>query len=442
MKDLIHKSIDNNGIKKIKPEGTNDEDDLEWSRCLPHAYLPSEDELAAHEKDISNLIAVSPEKNAEAAEEDNHETRRSYTLLTDDSSEPFLEGGFVHWTDLPSHVKVDAFELSHPELFKPVPEKNEDPKKDFNLLNINAYVSNWGILDDQSKDTLNRFLSSEFNTNCNRYGCKNKDDFERNLLLLVGLRNWEMTNGANIVMGNLKVSYKYYPHQVKNRLLDPRTSRQECIEFKKKNDVERLFKDFHAQIYLFEANETYKNCSEMSSEYVTKAKEFFDGNVKFLLSCLNSKQIHSFIYSHEFSCPSILNMQVHPHTHAIVFFKKGTGSPNIEENRVFTDRELKKKPAIIKKYSDLEKFIDYMRKSYSLSETYEREYRDENARDINFKARELMRNLLYVIKDPVTYKHYKRFGYRLLPKRGDMDWTHPKLIKTKKKKTKTKAQLS
>ena len=83
-----------------------------------------------------------------------------------------------------------------------------------------------------------------------------------------------------------------------------------------------------------------------------------------------------------------------------------------------------------------------MRKSYSLSETYEREYRDENAKEINFKARELMRNLLYVIKDPVTYKHYKRFGYRLLPKRGDMDWTHPKLIKTKKKKTKTKAQLS
>ena len=83
-----------------------------------------------------------------------------------------------------------------------------------------------------------------------------------------------------------------------------------------------------------------------------------------------------------------------------------------------------------------------MRKSYSLSETYEREYRDENARDINFKARELMRNLLYVIKNPVTLKHYKRFGYRLLTKRGDMDWTHPKLIKTKKKKLKPRQQPS
>jgi hypothetical protein len=342
----------------------------------------------------------------------------------------------------PNRRSLIRFRNIHPELFLENPEGESRDRFEFNLLNMNCYMDNWDRLSPDMRMTLYRFVNSDLLTNCYRYGMKEQSVFKKHLLLLAGSEIWNIRPHANtnMVLSNLKeLDGRYSRFTTPNSIIDARTCRQLGFNFLKDHDFPLLFTRLHAQVILFESDESYRHVPDNLGLYRERVRAFNRTNVEFLKTQQRRRKITSFLYSHEVSCDSILGMRFRPHTHAVVFFEPGVEPPYLASDVKFQDRMLKSLPKIHRNFSTIKDFINYLHLAYSLAEVYEREYRPEQVRDLNINTVKALRTLIDVHGKFIGDGCIKRFGKSAIPLKGSSEDFLKKILKEpKKKKTKTK----
>ncbi len=320
----------------------------------------------------------------------------------------------------PCSDSIDELKKSFPGLFRENTNQVCNSKYDFNLLNINAYLDNWNLLHWKIQSAICDFVESDLKSNCYRFGMKNRSDFEKHLLLLAGSEIWNIKQfpHSDMVHSNLKTNGQYGKFKTWNSIIDARTCQQLGSEFSKRHNLPLLFlRRGGAQVVLFESDESYRNLPDNLGLYRERVREFNRENVKFLRRMQRHRKIRSFIYSHEVSCDSILEMKFRPHTHAVVFFESRFEPPDLASKMKLPGRSFKSKDEIHREFRTVEKFIKYIHGAYSLVGVYERDYRDGNVRDLNVKTVQALRNIIDIHGKNFNDGCIKRFGYSKLPKK-------------------------
>jgi len=366
----------------------------------------------------------------------------AFTYSESFQSDSELDRPFHQPTWKPNHRSLKRFRDIHPELFLENPQGESRGRLEFNLLNMNCYLDNWDRLSSDMRMTLYRLVNSDLLTNCYRYGIKNKSVFEKHLLLLAGSEIWNLRQypRTNMVLSNLKELDSRYPRfTTPNSIMDARTCRKLGFNFLKAHDLPLLFTRLHAQVIVFESDESYRDIPDNLGLYRERVRAFNRTNVEFLKTQQRCRKITSFLYSHEVSCDSILGMRFRPHTHAVVFFEPCVEPPYLASNVKLQDRMLKSLPEVHRNFSSIKKFINYLHGAYSLAEVYEREYRPELVRDLNINTVKALRTLIDVHGKFIGDGCIKRFGKSAIPLKGSGENFIKKILKEpKKKKNKNK----
>jgi hypothetical protein len=343
----------------------------------------------------------------------------------------------------PSDHKLETIDLLVSDLVHENLHHDCRNRYEFNWLNLRAYADNWDCLDYEMRKTIRAFADSDLFGNNLKYGMKRPGEFHRHLLLLAGCEIWNIReyHNTNMVLSNLKDQHGNYSKEwTKERWIDARDCNQAAHEFHDKYDPSILFKYFNAQIIQFEASADYRSQTEPGHPARVLFKSFFRKNAAILRGWSKANLIHSYIYSHEISCDSILGMRFRPHTHAIVFFKKSPIAPDFESRMRLADRKITTTEQIHTRYETLEKFIRYIYGAYSLVEVYERERRDDNLPALNKNTVQALRAIIELTKGNKIEGAIRRNSHSYIPKKvqNQERWRHPLLKAKKTKKTKIK----
>jgi len=339
----------------------------------------------------------------------------------------------------PTSREIGAIDLLGFDLVRDNLQHDCRDKYDFDWLNLRAYAENWDCLDWETQKNIRAFLESDLRGNNLKHGMKRREEFHKHLLLLTGCEIWNIRAYANtnMMVSNLKDQFGNYSWPwTKDRWIDARDCNQAAHEFLNTYDPSELFRNFNAQIIQFEACAGYRHQPEPGWLARALFKSFFRENAAILKSWVRSDLIHSYIYSHEISCDSILGMRFRPHTHAIVFFKKSPIPPDLEARMALTDRRLTALPYIHTQYSTLEKFIRYLFGAYSLVEVYQRERKDDNLQALNKNTVQVLHAVMELPKGDKMDPGVQRNNHSYIPPK-DRDakrWIHPNLNKKKKLK--------
>jgi hypothetical protein len=327
-----------------------------------------------------------------------------------------LQSPYFLKTDIETKT-VEQFRNKHPELFKDNVHDLCNNRYQFDWLNFTSYLQNWHCLDYNTRHTLTQIINSDFVTNCFRDGMKQSDCFEKHLLLLTGSAIWEIKPGrkTNMVLSNLKHSMLYCRSSVGSRLIDAKTCHRYAKKIQKKLDLKEAFKHFDAQIIVFESDESYRSFQNLELGLRVRIRKFFQENVECLRKMQKKGNLCSYIYSHEISCDSILNMRFRPHTHAVIFFPKGLNPPDLGNCSNFNDREIKVMPEIHRQEGTLFRFITYMLKAYSLVPVYEREFDSQKIQLLNTQTRQAWQAMIEAAECTAGERSYKRHGYSRIP---------------------------
>ena len=324
---------------------------------------------------------------------------------------------------------------------------------DLNWANPSDYLSNWRLLSSHEKEQFRSLVVSDTGGNSNRFGLK-KLNLESHLLLSIGcdMMNIALT-GKDPILTNLKNSHTKDYHQeiFDNRTVDPRSSLRAYKKFIKTYSPETLFS---LGLECYQAVVTLdKKYSKLTDPQETKElyqKFFQENNRAFSRLCNKRKKIFSYLYSHEISVDSIINQEYRAHTHIVFWVPRAAkgkrAASDVKEienifNSSFKDRELKIEtiesdkgdvPRVSRTYKDIEVFLAYMFRGYSLAPQYLREIREDNIRELNKKTVETYHNLIWLVKGDVFSKSVRRNNHSYIPKRDQKEsFKHP-LLQTKK----------
>lgn len=331
---------------------------------------------------------------------------------------------------VPTYVEIEAIDLLGLDLVRENLHHDCRSRYEFDWLNLRAYADNWDILDLEMQKTIRAFVDSDLRGNNLNRGMKRRDEFHKHLLMLAGSEIWNIRqySNTNMVLSNLRDQFGNYSWPwTKDRHIDARDCNQAANEFCNHYDLRPLFQDFNAQIIQFEACSGYRHQPEPGCVAQTLFKRFFQENAAILKSWTRSGLIYSYIYSHEISCDSILGMRFRPHTHAIVFFKKGPVAPDFEAKMRLDDRRVTTTGQIHTRYETLEKFIRYLYGAYSLVGVYERERRDDNLLNLNRKTVQAIHAILELPKGDALESGVQRNNHSYIPTNDPnrRRWLHP-----------------
>lgn len=322
----------------------------------------------------------------------------------------------------PSSRQIEGFSSQFEYLYFKNAHANAKSKYEFDLLNLKAYIENWDVLDHELQKTLVRFIDSDLSNNGLKQGLKEKYDFVSHLLLLCGAEIWNIRSfkNTNMVLSNLRNLYGKYPREIsKNNIIDARSCRQRFFKFNKIYDLERLFAENNCQIVNFELDSGYCEISELNALKRDQVWNFFRTNLKILKRFQRSRLINSYLYSHEVSVDSILNLRFRPHTHAIVFFPKGGEPPLLADRLKENGRTLKIMPDVHERFSTVEKFVPYLFAAYSPATVYKKEYRDSNVLKLNRNLVRTLHTLLELGKGDANSRSVQRNNHSCIPKRAE-----------------------
>jgi len=334
-------------------------------------------------------------------------------------------------------------------------------KHDINWCSPGDYLTNWNLLSVDDQTLLHKLISSDTVSNSNRYGLKAKN-LETHLLLSIGCdMNNIINNGRCSVVSNLKSpsdAYTVYSVEcVDNRAVDAKTCLRAYRKWNKSFSPQTLsehgFVCYQAVITSGAAYRKLSNFNESKEDY----HKFFKSNSEIFARWLKARKIYSYAYSHEVSVDSILQGDYRPHTHLIFYIPRENDTLySLDEkalelekefNSIFEDRSyslLRKEvdgamvPRRATKYEEVEKVYSYLHNCYSLSNTYLREIRETNVRELNIKTVECYRNLVNLFKNEegLDYRPVRRFNSSMMPKKDEtQDYLHPLLQKKKKSNT-------
>lgn len=339
----------------------------------------------------------------------------------------------------PTYAEIEAIDLLGFDLVRDNLHHDCRSRYEFDWLNLRAYADNWDCLDSEMQKTIRAFVDSDLRGNNLKHGMKRREEFHKHLLLLAGCEIWNIRQykNTNMVLSNLRDQHGHYSWPwTKDRYIDARDCNQAAYEFINTYDPGELFRDFNAQIIQFEACADYRYQPEPGWVAQVLFKSFFRENAAILKGWVRSGLIHSYIYSHEVSCDSILGMRFRPHTHAIVFFKKSPVPPDLEARMMLEDRRLTTMPNIHTQYSTLEKFIRYLYGAYSLVGVYERERRDDNLLELNRNTVQALHAIMELPKGDALDPGVQRNNHSYIPlkDREAERWIHPRLVKKKRKR--------
>jgi len=343
----------------------------------------------------------------------------------------------------PSNQKLGSVDLLVKDLVRDNPHHNCRSKYEFDWLNLRAYADNWDCLDYEIQKTVREFVDSDLFGNNLKHGMKRRDEFHKHLMLLTGCEIWNIReyHNTNMVLSNLKDQFGNYSWPwTKDRSIDARDCNQAAYEFSDTYDPGLLFRDFNAQIIQFEACSGYRHQPEPGWVAQVLFKRFFQENAAILKGWTRSGLIYSYLYSHEVSCDSILGMRLRPHTHAIVFFKKGQVAPDFEAKMRLDDRRVTTTGPIHTRYETLERFIRYLYGAYSLVGVYERERRDDNLLNLNRNTVQALHAILELPKGDILDSGVQRNNHSYIPKKDQnpRHWRHPLLIKAQRRRMERK----
>ena len=320
---------------------------------------------------------------------------------------------------------------------------------DLNWCNPSDYLDNWNKLSSVEKARFKALVESDTRGNSNRFGLK-KLNLESHLLLSIGADIENITGtGKDPILTNLKNKHTKDYHQeiFDNRTVDPRSSLRAYKKFEKTYSVESLFKMgmecYQAVVTIDQEHASLKD-PQLTKEVFTRF--FQENNRMFSKLCAKKKKILSYLYSHEISVDSIMLQQYRAHTH-IVFWvaraEKGKGSSSdvleIENifNNSFKDRKMEIErissdkesvPRVSRKFKDIEGFLGYLFRCYSLAPQYLREIREDNIQALNKKTVETLHNLIWLMKGDVFSKGVKRNNHSYIPRKDKLDsFKHPLL---------------
>jgi len=319
-------------------------------------------------------------------------------------------------------------------------------KYDLNWSSVRDFVENWGILSNSDQRALRMLIHSDVVSNVNKYGLKAKN-LASHLLLHIGCDMNNIVNSSkDSVLSNLKsASGLYSEDSIANRHVDAKTCLRASRKFNKEYSVETLFKaGFECYQATIVSDNSYRKADK------EKYQRFFKENSSyFSMKLQRTLKIYSYLYSHEVSVDSILREEYRPHTHIIFFVPRGTHVDEICEierkfNSSFSDRVFSlvkvekgsfEVPKVVKKIEDIEKSVNYLFRSFSLSNNYAREVRNENIRELNKKTVECYRTLIYLMTSEEGFQVVRRFNTSHIPKRTEVNFKHPLLQKAKKPST-------
>jgi len=177
-------------------------------------------------------------------------------------------------------------------------------------------------------------------------------------------------------------------------------------------DFSKILRDYDASMIVIHSDDSYRMVCD---DYRERVKCFFKENAEHLKRMKRLKKIGAYIYSHEISCDSILHQTFRPHTHAIVFYPKGTHMPDLSPG-MMPDRKLESHDNKMMK-SDLEIYSCYMVSAYSLAALYEREFPGAGIVDFNRKTAEAFHFLIDMAKGNAGEKAYRRYGSTKIAKK-------------------------
>jgi hypothetical protein len=340
----------------------------------------------------------------------------------------------------PSSRQIKDFSSQFGNLYFEKTHANAKSKHELNLLNLKAYLDNWDILDKELQKTLVRFVDSDLSNNGLRQGMKHSGEFVAHLLLLCGAEIWNIRSfkNTNMVLSNLKDLFGNYSREIsKNNIIDARTCRQRFFRFNETYDVESLFGENNCQIVNFELVSCHRDISELNGIKRDQVWNFFRTNVKILKRFQRSRLINSYLYSHEVSVDSILNLRFRPHTHALVFFPKGEEPPLLSDRLKENDRVLKVMPNVHERFSTIERFVPYLFAAYSPATVYRKEYQDSNVRELNQNLVRALHILLELGKGDAGSRSAQRNNHSRIPKRAGLK-TGKKRLQSRKKKPQNK----
>jgi hypothetical protein len=317
----------------------------------------------------------------------------------------------------PSEDSVNTFKSSHWTLTSSSTQIKGSGRKrsryDINWCNIDDYVANWDLLTMDEKELLRSIIHSDLTSNFFRFGLKKKN-LETHLLLSLGSDINNIIGKGDYITTLLKsVGGCYSTNCIDNRSLDPKTCLRAYNRFIKSYDIPSLFSSNHE---CYQAVVTPKEPYHVQSANISRLlfKNIFEENNKYFSDLtLKKKKISSYLCSHEISVDSIQAQLYRPHSHLIIFMKKGASK---EENKIFLsileekfnlkyeDRTLeflrKDDGSILKvtTYPAIEKSISYLFRSYSLADQYLMEVNETNINNLNRKTVETLHNLIDLFK--------------------------------------------
>ena len=368
----------------------------------------------------------------------------------------------------PSDDSLEQFKLSADYILSTNLARGSNVRDsyDLNWLCLEDYTEHWDLLSHDKKLLFRKLVLSDTATNSNRFGLKTKN-LESHLLLSIGCdMNNIVNNGRCSILSNLKSPsssslYLYSKECIDTKAVDAKTCLRSYRKWKNEYDPSILFKNgFVAYQAVITSDSDY---SSMKDPYKGKEKahSFFKSNSTMFAGWLKRKKIYSYLYSHEVSVDSIIQAKYRPHTHLVFFLPKENRDSDLqaafvkeleeEFNQLFSDRSmsiLRKEvdsvmvPQKTSKIEEIERMFNYMHNCYSLANTYAREARSNNLRDLNKATVECYHNLIFLFKseEGLDYRPVRRFNSSHIPKAGsEKGYKHP-LLQKKKKESRIRVQ--
>lgn len=228
--------------------------------------------------------------------------------------------------------------------------------------------------------------------NCNAWGMKNLRDLNPWLLLLAGsewrgLKAWN----ASPIEGNVMLEQGRYSSRFGVcKLLSPRSARRESRRWLRSHQaLLEPQEDLHIQTFTVNIGHSIT----LNREGRAQIGDFWSKVTSKLRSREAKKLWSSYFYSHEVAPTSILDNQVFPHTHVVVWSKQKITQSQIDQlfsgfSANLSPKNFKRDPGALTRY------IEYLHGIPEWSQVYRDEWTPEVSRDLNRELPNTLQNTL------------------------------------------------
>jgi hypothetical protein len=325
----------------------------------------------------------------------------------------------------PDNYFINRLRTDAPCLFNNKIHKGARKVTELNLLNIDDYIANWEVLDDETRSDVRTIVEGNWINETDDYnrsggGIKNKSDYPlaEQLLLYAGLGIRDMVRTAwKIIPSNVRDNDGYRnPQGTSLGFIDPRAATKCIREFFDENAPNRLMPHYVCTRVLFKSDPQHWMIGDRTDLGRDRFNHFYNRVAKRLARWHKAGSIKSCLARYEISVSNLAGSIFKPHAHAVIWHTPDHKLRFL--NNSFNRGEIEEIQDPQYRWDDIKRYIKYMFQVSPFTNRYRIEWDELNREAMNQLSRKCLWKLIELHIHPGAEVNKDREFKRNLPPHG------------------------